>query len=53
MINSILNLIDDLLRRNRKSSPVLEAMLRCTHSSWLQSLQDTNRIKDYEIKLWN
>jgi hypothetical protein len=53
MISFILNTIDDLLRRKRKPSPVLEAMYRCTHSSWLQSLQDTNRITDYEYKLWS
>jgi len=53
MISLLLNLIEDLLRRNRKPSPVLEAMLRTTHSSWVQSLQDTNRITDYEYKLWS
>lgn len=53
MISFILNTIEDLLRRNRKPSPVLEAMLRTTHSSWVQSLQDTNRITDYEYKLWS
>jgi hypothetical protein len=53
MISLILNSIEDFLKRNRKPSPVLEAMYRCTNSSWLQSLQDTNRIKDYEYKLWS
>ena len=53
MMNSILNLLYDLLRRKHKPSPVLEAMYRCTHCSWVQSLQDSNRIKDYEYNLWS
>ena len=53
MINFILNSLDNLLRRNQKPSPVLEAILRTTNSSWVQSLQDTNRITDYEYKLWS
>jgi len=54
MISFILNTIEDFLRRKHKPSPVLEAILRTTHTnSWVQSLQDTNRIQDYEYKLWS
>lgn len=52
-VQFVLEIITNIFIRNRKPSPVLEAILRTTHSSWVQSLQDTNRITDYEYKLWS
>ena len=31
---------------------ILESMVRVTHSSWLQSIQDNGTIKDYEYNLY-
>ena len=36
----------------REPSLLLQHMVDFTHNSWLKDLQDQNRIKDYEIKLW-
>jgi len=36
----------------RPPSMILESMVRVTHSSWLQSIQNNGTIKDYEYNLY-
>jgi hypothetical protein len=36
----------------KEPSLLLKHMVTFTHNSWLQDLQDSNRIKDYEVHLY-
>jgi hypothetical protein len=36
----------------REPSALLKHMVSFTHNSWLEDLRDSNRLKDYEVKLW-
>ena len=37
----------------KEPSPILEAMLRCTHDSWLKTIQENGRVDDYAYELWS
>jgi hypothetical protein len=36
----------------KEPSLILKHMVALTHNSWLQDLRDSNRLKDYQVRLW-
>jgi hypothetical protein len=49
MINLILKWLG---YKRRTPSLILKHMVALTHNSWLEDLRDSNRLKDYEVRLW-
>jgi hypothetical protein len=52
MTDPVTLLIKLLGYEKKEPSALLRHMVDFTRSSWLQDLQDQNRIKDYEVKFW-
>jgi hypothetical protein len=52
MIDPFTFLLKLLGYEKKEPSALLQHMTSFTHNSWLQDLQDSNRIKNYEVKLW-
>jgi hypothetical protein len=52
MIDPFTFLLKLLGYEKKEPSLLLKHIITFTHNSWLQDLQDSNRIKDYEVHLY-